>query len=645
MQTNQIKSPILSIIIPCFNASDVVRRCVQSICNQNYKSFEIIAIDDASIDKTRDILEGIAKTEPRLKCFSNKSNKGQGWSRNFGIKQAKGNIITFVDADDYLINPNYFSKCISVMVKEKVDILFTPAIRKYKEMFRCDQSRPLPSRQREAVANLYLNRFFGTHAAWAKFYSSKVCQESKFIEFGYSQDVLFVLNAILLADSFEFLETEYGYVYSQVEKSTWRSDKITIQQVISSIRLLAEIVSKQSQYPFLALDHFVKTWNIDHGKRIQSYLLQGEVPRYEKKQIGMLLKALGDNYENIIDKIDNKKIKRFFASQKEMIWQENDDLIEVFPGLSKYVEDLAFNQGKNSTSDGNFIISLTSYPARIQMVSKTILSILSQPLPPNTVVVLYLSKVEFSGATDLPDELLSLLKHKEFQIRWVEGNTRSYKKLIPALQDFPNSPILTIDDDIQYPPNFVMSLKNSLDKNPNCIQCHRCRVLRTKKEAFDVYSSFGLLNKEIVDPASNLLFTGVGGVLYPPNALHPLVKNEILFSKLCPNQDDIWFWLMATFNGTLVKKVDNHIQSWCELSSAEKQSLYFSNARGGNDEALRRISIEFPFILDLVYKKPIFIKKEQRWSNTLKEYLLLNLDKQSLIYRVLKKMYYFLNSR
>ena len=85
-----------SVIIPTFNRKELVKRAIKSVLNQSYKEFELIVIDDASTDGTYEELKNISG----IKLLVNEKNRGVSYSRNRGIKEAKGNIIAFLDSDD-----------------------------------------------------------------------------------------------------------------------------------------------------------------------------------------------------------------------------------------------------------------------------------------------------------------------------------------------------------------------------------------------------------------------------------------------------------------------------------------------------------------------------------------------------------------
>lgn len=91
----------LSIIIPVYNAEKTIERCINSILNQEFKDFEIILINDGSTDRSGEICSTYVNKDSRIKLYS-QSNGGVSSARNVGLREAKGEFITFIDADDYI---------------------------------------------------------------------------------------------------------------------------------------------------------------------------------------------------------------------------------------------------------------------------------------------------------------------------------------------------------------------------------------------------------------------------------------------------------------------------------------------------------------------------------------------------------------
>lgn len=92
--------PLISFIIPVYNAGAYLGRCLESITRQSFRDFEIIAVDGASTDKSARALEEYRSAEPRLRVQYYSKRIGPGKARNLGVEQARGEYLWFVDADD-----------------------------------------------------------------------------------------------------------------------------------------------------------------------------------------------------------------------------------------------------------------------------------------------------------------------------------------------------------------------------------------------------------------------------------------------------------------------------------------------------------------------------------------------------------------
>lgn len=91
----------VSVILNNYNYASYIGEAVMSVLNQTYKNFELIIVDDGSTDNSRDIIDGFANQHPNLITKVYKSNGGQGSAFNAGYNVSKGEIIAFLDSDDY----------------------------------------------------------------------------------------------------------------------------------------------------------------------------------------------------------------------------------------------------------------------------------------------------------------------------------------------------------------------------------------------------------------------------------------------------------------------------------------------------------------------------------------------------------------
>lgn len=112
---------LISIIVPVYNVSKYLEKCVQSLIVQEYKNIEIILVDDGSTDGSGELCDVLAKEDERIKVI-HKQNGGLSSARNAGIKFCSGDYIGFVDSDDY-IEPQMYSKLMCALKKNNADMV------------------------------------------------------------------------------------------------------------------------------------------------------------------------------------------------------------------------------------------------------------------------------------------------------------------------------------------------------------------------------------------------------------------------------------------------------------------------------------------------------------------------------------------
>lgn len=110
---------MISVIIPVYNGEKYLRETIQSVLNQTYQDFEIVAVNDGSTDHSLEILESIS--DPRLKII-NKKNTGVSDTRNVALHASMGEYICFLDADDYL-SRNYLQHMYRIVENKNADMV------------------------------------------------------------------------------------------------------------------------------------------------------------------------------------------------------------------------------------------------------------------------------------------------------------------------------------------------------------------------------------------------------------------------------------------------------------------------------------------------------------------------------------------
>ncbi len=245
------------------------------------------------------------------------------------------------------------------------------------------------------------------------------------------------------------------------------------------------------------------------------------------------------------------------------------------------------------------IVSMTSFPPAIRYAVGAIKSLLRGSVLPDKLV-LYLTFAQF-GEEGVPEELLDLARENPvFEIRDYDRDIRSYRKLIPALRDFPEAVIVTVDDDVAYGRNMLRDLLRLHEQYPDAVIAHRAkRILPGKPyRRWPKYRWYSFVMKRIHRSFANIQ-TGVGGVLYPPHSLDSSMMDEELFSSIAPTADDLWFWAAGVAKGNMVIPVPFGQNKPRGLGKPKKLSLKAVNFKSGDDQNLKtleRILDKYPKI-------------------------------------------------
>ena len=245
------------------------------------------------------------------------------------------------------------------------------------------------------------------------------------------------------------------------------------------------------------------------------------------------------------------------------------------------------------------IVSLTSFPAAMPFAVQAIQSVLDGSVLPDKIV-LYLTASQFPNE-EIPEDLQALVnKNSIFEVRFYEENIRSYTKLVPALKDFPNDIIVTVDDDIFYGKNMLKGLLRLHKQYPDAVIGHRIRHLKLNApyRKWKRYKEHRYLLKSLKPKYGNVQ-TGVGGVLYPPHSLCPEMLDSKIFMDMAPTVDDIWFWAAVVANGTKIAPVPFGDAKLNDLRKPTEISLLNTNIKSGNDvnrNVLEKILEKYPVI-------------------------------------------------
>ncbi len=229
--------------------------------------------------------------------------------------------------------------------------------------------------------------------------------------------------------------------------------------------------------------------------------------------------------------------------------------------------------------DRDVVISLTTYGKRIYTVALAIESLMEQTLKANEIVLW----LDYSFRNQTLPMSIRKLQERGLTVKYCE-DIKSYKKLIPALKAYPDSIIITADDDLLYEYDVVEKLVAGYKTNPKIIQCNRMHkmILNAKKKLLP-YDEWIFECQEVDNPDILNFATGCAGVLYPPHVFSEQVFDEKTFMAICPSADDIWFKAMTMLTDTLVSKVYTHDKGGRDyLIIEECQDIALSLENNGN---------------------------------------------------------------
>lgn len=233
------------------------------------------------------------------------------------------------------------------------------------------------------------------------------------------------------------------------------------------------------------------------------------------------------------------------------------------------------------------VVSLTSYPARFKTLDLTIRSLLDQTMKPDLIVLW----VDHAAMPSLPLSVTELVG-PAFSVKPTD-DLRSFTKIIPALIAYPDSFIAIADDDIYYPADWLKGLVDAYDPDHPTIVYHRGhRLTYLDDGSLAPYRSWqrGVRDKASLLPATDIMPTGVGGVLYPPGSLPPKTTDVPLFKTLSETCDDSWLYFMWRQTDWTAKRTPSAKPKLVIWPQTQEQSLRSFHRGGTKDQHLRALS-------------------------------------------------------
>ena len=611
-----LQKPVVSVVIAAYNCDKYVAQCLRSLIKQTFNSIQIICVNDGSSDNTLNVILEQAECDDRIVVINSIVNEGPAMARNIGLEYARGDFVIFIDADDYC-ETTMLEKMVDASNQHKADVVICRSYEfddqtgeqhyvgnMYRDELLDDKSKVF---NYKSIPNYIYNIVNGW--AWDKLIKRDLLikHRLRFQDIRRNEDMVFSYMAMTYAkanflmddilifhrrntgisqektgEKYPFTFYEAGVAWIKKLKGIDAFELLEqsyVNRIISALFYSVSMV-RSNELLYLEMLVMLKVKILDELKlvgRKEEYFYDFNKDRYSQLKV-IEEQSLADILSHGIDSAKNKLMRDYKIINDKLNWyrrekeksekksvalhKENGKKPFIFRrffsylkkyGIKKTIRRIFLGKKPSGKKVKNLIVSLTSFPERIKTVHLCIETLLNQNLKPEKII-LVLAKEQFPRLEyDLPHELIEQTK-RGLTIMW-STDLKSYKKLIPVKKAFPKAVIVTADDDVYYRYDWLRTLYDAYKKNPNVIQCHRASKIIIDNDkiqmvtgGMDVYNEPSYLNK----------VTGVGGVLYPPECFYKDILDEKLFMKLCPHNDDTWFWLMGALNGYKVNVVKHN---------------------------------------------------------------------------------------
>ena len=201
--------PLISVIVPIYNVEKYLHRCIDSLLSQTSHNYEILLIDDGSLDSSGEICDDYAKRDSRVRVF-HKENGGVSSARNVGLDNIKGDWVAFVDSDDW-VDKDYLSIEACYSDADVIEKSFC-VVSETSDIIRCHKTRRQIISDKEQFYRYYVNE--RSNALWNKLIASHLLKDIRFdITVSIGEDFLFFLSLIERINKYAF--SSHGcYLYA-----------------------------------------------------------------------------------------------------------------------------------------------------------------------------------------------------------------------------------------------------------------------------------------------------------------------------------------------------------------------------------------------------------------------------------------------
>lgn len=559
-----IKHPLVSIKCLAFNHEKYIAQALDGFLMQETDfPFEAIVHDDASTDKTADIIREYQKKYPLIikPVFQteNQYSKRDGSLTRASNAPLKGKYVAVCEGDDYWTDPKKLQRQVDFLEShpeyslstENANVLYT----------NTNVVQPFSTEPEHDVSmdDLLIRRRFPT--------ASVVYRRESLLDLLKSDCPIFDTSM------WAFFATKGKVHYNPTISSVYRRGC----GITESNKIKWALTSEQFNKDIVAFHKPNK--NVRNARNrilftdIHNAYKASRKSHHTKEAVGFLRKMLCLS-PSLTAKIF---IKKFYKKAESALVNFRYNKLPISYGLAR---------NKLQTP---IVVSLTSNPARFSTLHISLKSVLNQTMKPSKVILWLDQDVSLK---DVPKNILDLQK-KGLEIRCGGEFLKPHKKYIHAMTEFRDACIVTVDDDVIYTRDMIASLYASYLKHPNCISARRVHKIQYDMNHHAVnYNNWLYDCKKEKEPSMQLLATGVGGVLYPPHVFDMDSENfnPQNIKENAWSVDDVWLkFVENSLNIPVIWVPNNHTHPfYITNKELAKTSLYISNVHNNhNDVAIK----------------------------------------------------------
>lgn len=289
-----------SIIIPCFNAAKYLRNCLDSVLSQSYTNFEIILVNDGSVDGTREICESYSGLDDRIVVL-HKRNQGVSSARNDGIALARKDYILFLDSDDFMVD-GCLEEVASTLQAKQTDLIIGCTMYHFAETTKQTThivnltANEIEGRSKEEILTSIIGnpKTIGIWAVWRHVYRREVLVSKSLafdVKYAYGEDMDFLIQVLLSCETFSSIELPLCYY--RIDNEASASNQYKVRSVCNHIEILGKWIR------FFAAAAMEEKYKIQICRRLANKMMAipgniGHLPLPEKKIAVSYLKQYQD---------------------------------------------------------------------------------------------------------------------------------------------------------------------------------------------------------------------------------------------------------------------------------------------------------------------------------------------------------------